>query len=48
VLRPEAMTEITEPIAAGLDFAAMDQDAKLVAIVQRHGKQLKSTVVFND
>lgn len=46
--RPEAMPTLESQIAAGQDFAALDQDAKLVAIVQRHGKQLKSTVVFND
>lgn len=46
--RPEAMPAREQQIAAGQDFAALDQDAKLVAIVQRHGKQLKSTVVFND
>lgn len=48
VFRPEAMPTLESQIAAGRDFAALDQDAKLVAIVQRHGKQLKSTVVFND
>lgn len=48
VFRPEAMPAREQQIAAGRDFAALDQDAKLVAIVQRHGKQLKSTVVFND
>ncbi len=48
VFRPEAMPALEQQIAARQDFAALDQDAKLVAIVQRHGKQLKSTVVFND
>lgn len=48
VFRPEAMPAREQQISAGQDFAALDQDAKLVAIVQRHGKQLKSTVVFND
>ena len=46
--RAEAMPSVRERIASGVDFAAIDQDAKLVAIVQRHSNQLKSTVVFND
>lgn len=46
--RADAMTSAGERIASGVDFAAIDQDAKLVAIVQRHSNQLKSTVVFND
>jgi tRNA pseudouridine55 synthase len=48
VFRPEAMPTLESPIASGKDFAALDEDAKLVAIAQRQGKQLKSTVVFND
>ena len=48
VFRAEAMVASAEPIASGVDFAGIDEDAKLVAIIQRQGKQLKSTVVFND
>lgn len=48
VFRAEAMAASAETIASGVDFAGIDEDAKLVAIMQRQGKQLKSTVVFND
>ncbi len=46
--RPDAMPSRADRIASGFDFAAIDEDGKLVAIVQRHANQLKSTVVFND
>ena len=48
LFRAEAMAGSAERIASGVDFAGIDEDAKLVAILQRIGKQLKSTVVFND